>query len=70
MTRNQRYGTCGWVHVEAEIHVQPMEQPTLAQMGLREGKPGQATDGIGSWQGLVDMWRKETMLEQVCWQDL
>lgn len=62
--------------MEAEIHMQLMEEPTLAQVGLVEGKPGQANDAIGSWQGTVDMWKKETMLEhgllllEVYWQDL
>lgn len=70
VSTNQRDGTCGWVDVEAKIHVQPMEGPTLAQMSLMEGKPGQATDGVGSWQRAMKMWKKETMLEQVCWQDL
>ncbi|GAB0181283.1 AN1-type zinc finger protein 5-like [Grus japonensis] len=56
----------------ADIHLQPMEDPMPEQMKAAKG----VCDPTGSphWSrllaGPVAPWRKEPMLEQVCWQDL
>ena len=56
----------------ADIHLQPVEDPTPEQMDAPEG----GCDPMGSprWSrllaGPVDPWREEPMLKQVCWQDL
>ncbi|GAB0209312.1 AN1-type zinc finger protein 5-like [Grus japonensis] len=56
----------------ADIHLQPMEDPIPEQVDTPEG----GFDPVGSPQwskflaGPVDLWREESMLEQVCWQDL
>ncbi|GAB0183808.1 AN1-type zinc finger protein 5-like [Grus japonensis] len=56
----------------ADIHLQPMEDPTLEQVDAPEG----GCDPVGSphWSrllaGPVAPWREEPGLEQVCWQDL
>ncbi|GAB0184620.1 hypothetical protein GRJ2_000927300 [Grus japonensis] len=56
----------------ADIHLQPVENPTLEQVETPEG----GCDPMGSphWSkllaGPVDLWRKEPTPEQVCWQDL
>ena len=56
----------------ADIHLQPMEDPTPEQVDLPEG----GCDPMGSlhWSrllaGPVNPWGEEPMLEQVCWQDL
>ncbi|GAB0204055.1 AN1-type zinc finger protein 5-like [Grus japonensis] len=55
----------------ADIHLQPMEDPTLEQVETPEG----GCDPVGSpcWSkflaGPVDPWREEPILEQVCWQN-
>ncbi|GAB0181326.1 AN1-type zinc finger protein 5-like [Grus japonensis] len=60
------------VHGGADIHLQPMEDPTLEQVETPEG----GCDPMGSpcWSklltGPVALWREEPTLEQVCWQDL
>ena len=60
------------VHGGADIHLQPVEDPTLQQVDVPEG----GCDPVGSpcWSrllvGPVELWREEPMLEQVCWQDL
>ncbi|GAB0185600.1 AN1-type zinc finger protein 5-like [Grus japonensis] len=60
------------VHGGADIHLQPVENPTLEQVEVPQG----GCDPMGSphWSellaGPVDPWRQEPMLEQVCWQDL
>ncbi|GAB0208702.1 AN1-type zinc finger protein 5-like [Grus japonensis] len=60
------------VNGRADIHLQPMEDPTLEQVEAPEGD----CDPMGSprWSkllaGPVDPWRKEPTPEQVCWQDL
>ena len=60
------------VHGGADIHLQPVEDPTLEQVEAPEG----GYDPVGSlrWSrllaGPVTPWREEPMLEQVCWQDL
>ncbi|GAB0189095.1 EH domain-containing protein 4 [Grus japonensis] len=57
---------------DAEIPLQPMENPMLEQVEAPEG----GCDPMGSlhWSrflaGPVDLWREEPTLEQVCWQDL
>ncbi|GAB0180448.1 AN1-type zinc finger protein 5-like [Grus japonensis] len=56
----------------ADIHLQPMEDPTPEQVETPEG----GCDPVGSprWSrllaGPVAPWREEPMLEQVWWQDL
>ncbi|GAB0183211.1 hypothetical protein GRJ2_000786400 [Grus japonensis] len=56
----------------ADIHLQPMEDPTPEQVDAPEG----GCDPMGSphWSrllaGPVDPWREKPRLEQVCWQDL
>ena len=56
----------------ADIHLQPMEDPTLEQVDVPEG----GCDPVGSphWSrllaGPVAPWREEPRLEQVCWQGL
>ncbi|GAB0208767.1 AN1-type zinc finger protein 5-like [Grus japonensis] len=56
----------------ADIHLQPIEDPTLEQVEAPEG----GCDLVGSSRcsrllaGPVDPWREEPTLEQVCWQDL
>ncbi|GAB0178424.1 hypothetical protein GRJ2_000307700 [Grus japonensis] len=57
---------------EADIHLQPMEDPMPEQVEAPEG----CSDPLGNarWSKLladpVDLWREEPMPEQVCWQDL
>ncbi|GAB0186132.1 AN1-type zinc finger protein 5-like [Grus japonensis] len=56
----------------ADIHLQPVEDPTPEQVEAPEG----GCDPMGSphWSrllaGPVDLWREEPMPGQVCWQDL
>ncbi|GAB0179480.1 AN1-type zinc finger protein 5-like [Grus japonensis] len=56
----------------ADIHMQPMEDPTPEQVNAPKG----GCDPMGSpcWSrllaGPVALWREEPMPEQVCWQDL
>ncbi|KAK4830649.1 hypothetical protein QYF61_012492 [Mycteria americana] len=56
----------------ADIHLQPVEDPTPEQVHARRGDCD--TVGSPSWSrllaGPVNLWRKEPMLEQFCWQDL
>ena len=60
------------VHGGADIHLQPVEDPTPEQVDARTG----GCDPMGSpcWSrllaGPVDPWREEPTLKQVCWQDL
>ncbi|GAB0206503.1 hypothetical protein GRJ2_003115900 [Grus japonensis] len=60
------------VNSGADIHLQPMEDPTLEQVDAPEG----GCDPVGSphWSkllaGPVTPWREEPTLEQVFWQDL
>ncbi|GAB0204451.1 AN1-type zinc finger protein 5-like [Grus japonensis] len=60
------------VNSGADIHLQPMQDPTQEQVEAPEG----GCDPLGSpcWSkllaGPVDPWREEPTLEQVCWQDL
>ncbi|GAB0189017.1 epimerase family protein SDR39U1 [Grus japonensis] len=60
------------VHGRADIHLQPMKDPTLEQVEAPEG----GCDPVGSpcWSrllaGPVDPWREEPTPGQVCWQDL
>ncbi|RMC12383.1 hypothetical protein DUI87_09898 [Hirundo rustica rustica] len=56
-------------HDGAEIHLQPMEEPTLKKMDARTKSvtPWETCAGAGSRQGPL---RKKPMLEQVSWQDL
>ncbi|GAB0186167.1 mitochondrial enolase superfamily member 1 [Grus japonensis] len=57
------------VNTGADIHLQPMEGPTLEQVEAPEG----GYDPVGSphWSRLlarpVDLWREDPTLEQVCW---
>lgn len=54
------------------IHLQPMKEPALEQMCA----PDKGCDSIGSlWQrrllaGPMGPWSEDTMLQQVCWEDL
>ena len=59
------------VHGGAEIHPQPMEDPTPEQ-GMLEGgcNPMGSLHWIRLLPGPVDLWREEPMLEQVCRQGL
>ncbi|GAB0190877.1 AN1-type zinc finger protein 5-like [Grus japonensis] len=56
----------------ADIHLQPVEDPTLEQVDAPEG----GCDPVGSLRqirllaGPVVPWREESTLEQVCCQDL
>ncbi|GAB0184875.1 AN1-type zinc finger protein 5-like [Grus japonensis] len=56
----------------ADIHLQPVEDPTLEQVEAPKG----GCDPVGSpcWSrllaGPVASWREELTPEQVCWQDL
>ncbi|GAB0179552.1 AN1-type zinc finger protein 5-like [Grus japonensis] len=56
----------------ADIHLQPVEDPTPEQVDAPEG----SCDPMGSlhWSrllaGPVAPWREEPTPEQVCWQDL
>ncbi|GAB0190249.1 hypothetical protein GRJ2_001490200 [Grus japonensis] len=56
----------------ADIHLQPMEDPTLEQVDAPEGGCGPV--GSPRWSkllvGPVDPWREEPTPGQVCWQDL
>ena len=60
------------VHGGADIHLQPVEDPTAVQ-GIA---PKGGCDPVGSprWSrllaGPLDPWREEPTLEQACWQDL
>ncbi|GAB0187181.1 AN1-type zinc finger protein 5-like [Grus japonensis] len=60
------------VHGGADIHLQPLEDPTLEQVEAPEGGCGPV--GSPRWSrllaGPVALWREEPRLEQVCWQDL
>ncbi|TRZ26146.1 hypothetical protein HGM15179_000996 [Zosterops borbonicus] len=59
-------------HDGAEIHLQPMEEPTLEKVDARTKSvaPWETCAGARSWQGPADQLREEPMLEQVSWQDL
>ncbi|GAB0181439.1 AN1-type zinc finger protein 5-like [Grus japonensis] len=56
----------------ADIHLQPMEDPTAEQVDAPKG----GCDPVGSpcWSRLLAgpaaPWREEPTLKQVCWQDL
>ncbi|GAB0186400.1 hypothetical protein GRJ2_001105300 [Grus japonensis] len=56
----------------ADIHLHPMEDPTLEQVDAPKG--GCDPMGRPCWirllAGPVGLWREEPTLEQVCWQDL
>jgi len=60
------------VHGGADLHLQPMEDPTPEQVDVPKG----GCDSMESprWSrllpGPVDPWREEPTLEQVCWQGL
>ena len=60
------------VHGGADIHLQPMEDPTPEQADTPKG----VCDPVESphWSRLlarpVDPWREEPMLDQDCWKDL
>ncbi|OPJ73508.1 hypothetical protein AV530_005844 [Patagioenas fasciata monilis] len=60
------------IHGGAEIHLQPVEDPTPEQEDALE----EVCDPMGSpcWSrllaGPVAPWREQLTLEQVCWQDL
>jgi len=60
------------VHAGADLHLQPVKEPTPEQVDVSKG----SCDPVGSprWSrllaGPVDPWREEPMLEQVCWQHL
>ena len=58
------------VHGGADIHLQPMEDPTPEQVDAPKG----GCDPVGSpcWSRLLagPVETQEPMLEQVCWQDL
>ncbi|GAB0180782.1 AN1-type zinc finger protein 5-like [Grus japonensis] len=60
------------VHGGADIHLQPVEDPTPEQVEAPEG--GCDPKGSPRWSkflaGPVASWREEPALEQVCWQDL
>ena len=60
------------VHSGADIHLQPVEDPTPEQVDAPKG----GCDPVGTlrWSrllaGPVDLWREEPTLEQVFWWDL
>ncbi|GAB0187307.1 AN1-type zinc finger protein 5-like [Grus japonensis] len=55
-----------------DIHLQPMEDPTLEQGDAPEGgcDPMRSPHWSRLLAGPVAPWREKPMLEQVCWQDL
>ena len=57
------------VHGGADIHLQPVEDPTPEQVDASEGGCNPMRAHIET-VGPVDPWREEPTLEQVCWQDL
>ena len=58
------------VNSGADIHLQPVEDPTLEQVDVPQG----GCDPKGNWSrllaGPVDLWREKPTLEQAFWQDL
>jgi len=59
-------------HGGADIHLQPVEDPTPKQVDAPEGgcDPVESPRWSRLLPGPVDPWREEPTLEQVYWQDL
>ena len=60
------------VHSGADIHLQPVEDPTPEQVDVPEGgcDPVESLCWSRLLAGPVALWREEPTLEQVFWQDL
>ena len=60
------------VHAGADIHLQPVEDPTSEQEDVSEGgcEPVDRLHWSRLLAGPVTLRREEPTLEQVCWQDL
>jgi len=59
-------------HGGADLHLQPMEDSTLEQVDVPEGgcDPMESPYWSRLLAGLMDPWKEEPALEQVCWWDL
>ncbi|XP_072707914.1 uncharacterized protein [Ciconia boyciana] len=60
------------VHGGADIHLQPVEDPTPERVDAPKGvcDPMESPRWSRLLAGPVDPWREEPTLEQVCWQNL
>lgn len=69
---NHGEASCRSVACRADIHLQPVEDPTLEQVSFSK----EGCDPVGSlyWSkvlaGPVASWKEEPMLDQFYWQDL
>lgn len=58
------------VHSGPENHLQPLEDPVQSRSMPKEGCLHGKTHWSRVLTGLMDLWREETMMEQVCCQEL
>jgi len=58
------------VHAGADLHLQPIKDPTPKQMGVPKGDcdPMESPHWSRRLPRPVALWREEPTLEQVCWQ--